>query len=62
MTAGEALIFKVFDSSQAPGVPRFVFHTAFDDPTTPADAPPRRSVELRTVALWDAPQSPPSAL
>jgi hypothetical protein len=59
MTADEALIFKVFDSSEA-GV-RFVFHTAFDHPTTPADAPPRRSIELRTLALWDTPPARPAS-
>uniref|UniRef100_A0A7S0L804 Methyltransferase n=1 Tax=Coccolithus braarudii TaxID=221442 RepID=A0A7S0L804_9EUKA len=51
MVADEALLFKVFDS--APDETRFVFHSAFEDPSTPADAPPRRSVEVRTIALWD---------
>lgn len=51
MLANEALLFKVFDSAE--DVPRFVFHTAFDDPSTPEGAPPRRSVEVRTIALWD---------
>jgi len=47
----EALVFKVYDSRE--DGPRFVFHTAFNDPTTPADAPPRQSVEVRTIAMWD---------
>ena len=53
MAAEEALLFKTFDSCEDGSTPRFVFHTAFDDPTTPDDAPPRRSIEVRTVALWD---------
>ena len=51
MVPDEALLFKVFDSEK--DVPRFVFHTAFDDPTAPVDAPPRKSIEVRTIALWD---------
>ena len=38
-----------------------MFHTAFDDPTTPPAAPPRRSVEARAVAIWPrgpAPRAP----
>ena len=27
-------------------------HTSFDDPTTPPDAPPRRSVEVRLMAAF----------
>ena len=53
MTCDEALFFKVYDSSDAPGVPRFVFHSAFKDPRTPCDAPPRQSIEVRTIAIWD---------
>jgi len=53
MTCDEALYFKVYDSSEAEGVPRFVFHSAFKDPRTPKDAPPRQSIELRTIAIWD---------
>jgi len=26
-------------------------HTAFVDPTTPADAPPRESIEVRTLVF-----------
>jgi hypothetical protein len=29
-----------------------VTHTAFDDPTSPPDAPPRRSVEVRSILFW----------
>ena len=52
MTRDEALIFKVFDSDSS--VPsRFTAHSAFDDPGTPADAPPRESIETRTFAFFD---------
>ena len=52
MTRDEALVFKVFDSDT--GVPsRFTAHSAFDDPGTPADAPPRESIETRTFAFFD---------
>ena len=53
MEAEEALLFTTFDSCDDGSAPRFVFHTAFDDPLTPEGAPPRRSIELRTVAFWD---------
>jgi hypothetical protein len=52
MTRDEALIFKVFDSD-ASKTSRFTAHSAFDDPATPADAPPRESIETRTFAFWD---------
>jgi len=52
MTKDEALVFKVFDSDMS--VPsRFTAHSAFDDPGTPADAPPRESIETRTFAFWE---------
>ena len=28
-------------------------HSAFDDPNTPRNAPPRESIETRTFAFWD---------
>jgi len=49
-TRDEALIFKCYDKKE--DGPRFVFHTAFDDPSTPPDAPPRRSIETRTIAFF----------
>jgi hypothetical protein len=52
MTRNEALVFKVFDSD-ATKPSRFTAHSAFDDPATPADAPPRESIETRTFAFWD---------
>ena len=54
-TRDECLIFKVFDKKE--DGPRFVFHTAFDDPSSPASAPPRRSIEVRSVAFFDVPPS-----
>ena len=52
MERDEALVFKVFDSET--GKPsRFTAHSAFDDPNTPPNAPPRESIETRTFAFWD---------
>jgi hypothetical protein len=31
---------------------RFTAHSAFDDPGTPPNAPPRESIETRTFAFW----------
>lgn len=52
MTSEEALLLKCYDID-APGIARFSPHTAFEDPTTPADAPPRESIEVRTIAFFD---------
>jgi hypothetical protein len=52
MTRDEALIFKVFDSDTSK-LSRFTAHSAFDDPATPPDAPPRESIETRTFAFFD---------
>ncbi|MFB2837357.1 CmcJ/NvfI family oxidoreductase [Floridanema evergladense] len=49
----EALLIKCFDSAQD-GKARFAAHTAFDDPTSPPDAPPRQSIELRTLVFYSA--------
>jgi hypothetical protein len=46
----EAMVFKLFDSD-ADAV-QFTAHSAFADPTAPADAAPRQSVELRTIAFF----------
>ena len=50
MTADEILLLKCFDS-KTDGRARFAPHSAFDDPTTPSDAPPRESIELRTLVF-----------
>lgn len=52
MTRDEALVFKVFDSD-ASKPSRFTAHSAFDDPTSPPNAPPRESIETRCFAFFD---------
>ena len=52
MRRDEALVFKVFDSKKD-GRARFVPHTSFENPLAPADALPRRSIEIRTLAFFD---------
>jgi hypothetical protein len=47
----EATLLKIFDSA-TDGRARMTAHTAFDDPSTPADAPPRRSIEIRSILFW----------
>ena len=51
MRRDEALVFKVFDSLKD-GRARWTAHTAFDDPTTPPNARPRESIEIRTLAFF----------
>lgn len=53
MTADEILLLKCFDS-ETDGRARFAPHSAFVDPTTPADAPRRESIELRTLVFHAA--------
>jgi hypothetical protein len=50
MQRDEALLIKVYDSD--PDVARLSAHSAFDDPTAPAGAPPRESIEVRTLVLF----------
>jgi len=50
MTADEILLLKCFDS-KTDGSARFAPHSAFADPTTPPGAPPRESIELRTLVF-----------
>jgi hypothetical protein len=53
MQPDEAILIKCFDSDEAnPG--RFTAHTAFDDPTTPANAAPRESIEVRALVFFGA--------
>ena len=49
----EALLLKIMDSKDD-GRARFMPHTAFVDPTTPPDAFPRESIELRTLVFHPA--------
>ncbi len=51
MRPDEALVFKTYESIKQ-GRARWTAHTAFDDPTTPPDAPPRESIEIRTLAFF----------
>lgn len=51
MTPDEVILIKCYDTVR--DVARFAPHSAFTDPTTPADAPPRESIEIRTVAFFD---------
>ncbi len=51
MQSSEALMFKTFDSTKD-GRARWTAHSAFDDPTSPPDAPPRESIEMRTLAFF----------
>jgi hypothetical protein len=50
MRADEALLLKCYDS-RTDGRARFAPHSAFTDPTTPADAPPRESIEIRALVF-----------
>ena len=47
----EALLLKIYDSRND-GTARLTAHTAFEDPTTPEGAAPRRSIELRALVFW----------
>ena len=51
MRRDEAIVFKVFDSLKD-GRARWTAHSAFNDPTSPANAPPRESIEIRTLAFF----------
>jgi hypothetical protein len=51
MERNEAMVFKTFDSMKD-GRARWTAHCAFDDPTSPPDAPPRESIEMRTIAFF----------
>lgn len=51
MAREETMLIKCFDSA-TDGRARFTAHTAFDDPTTPADAAPRESIEIRTLVFF----------
>ena len=67
MTREEALLIKQWDSAGAfarsdgvlsdgavSGAPcTFSFHSAFDDPTSPPDAPDRWSIEVRCMVVYD---------
>lgn len=63
LTRDEVLILKQWDSDgtlassggqrgDGDATSTFSFHSAFEDPSTPDDAPDRWSIEVRCVALW----------
>lgn len=51
MQAHQALLLKTYESN-TDGRCRFMGHSAFEDPTTPPDATPRESIEVRTMAFF----------
>jgi hypothetical protein len=51
MQADEVVLIRCFDSAPE-GAHRFSAHTGFDDPTSPPDAPPRESLEVRTLVFY----------
>ena len=51
MQRNEALVFKCYDSERD-GRARFSAHAAFEAPNSPPDAPPRESIEMRTLAFF----------
>jgi hypothetical protein len=53
MQADEAVLIKCYDSAED-GTARFTAHSAFDDPTAPADVLLRESIELRTLVFHSA--------
>jgi hypothetical protein len=53
MRRDEALLLKIADTRTDISA-RFMPHTAFTDPTTPPDAFPRESIELRTLVFHPA--------
>lgn len=51
MTRDEALLIRTYDSAED-GRARFSAHSSFEDPDTPADAPPRQSIEVRALVRY----------
>jgi hypothetical protein len=52
MRPDEIFAFKLCDSDA--GRVQWTGHTAFDDPTSPADARPRQSIEIRTISFIES--------
>ncbi|WP_182378899.1 CmcJ/NvfI family oxidoreductase [Nocardioides sp. WS12] len=57
----EALLLKCMDTAAST---RFSAHSAFDNPDAPAGSPPRESIEVRVIAVWDdnGPRRPPARI
>src|SRR6516165_7486953 len=51
MQPDEPVLIRCFDSAPT-GAARFSAHTGFDDPTSPPDAPPRESLEVRMLVFY----------
>jgi len=51
MTPDETLLIKCYDSGTGPS--RFTAHTAIQTPDSSPGAPPRRSIEIRTLAFFE---------
>jgi len=51
MTPDEIILIKGYDS-ETDGRARFTLHTAFDDPTSPENPRPRKSIEARVLATF----------
>jgi hypothetical protein len=49
--ADEVLLIRVHDSA-SDGRARLSFHTSFENPLAPADAPPRESIEVRALVFF----------
>ena len=47
----EVILLKCYDSKED-GRARFTAHTAFEDPSSPPDAAPRESIEVRALVFW----------
>ena len=56
MQRNEAILLKCYDSKND-GRARFTAHTSFEDPSSPANAAPRESIEVRALVFW-----PPEAI
>ncbi len=52
MSRDEALVFTQYDS-QVSGTARFTPHCAFDHPAAPLGHPPRESMEVRCLVVYD---------
>jgi hypothetical protein len=50
MEKNEVMLLKCYDSDEHRA--RFTAHSAFDDPTSPPDAPARESIEVRTLVFF----------
>ncbi|KAI0743493.1 hypothetical protein C8Q80DRAFT_1181503 [Daedaleopsis nitida] len=53
MEPEELVLIKCYDSKNDGVTADFTPHTAFEDPSTPKDAPHRESIELRVLVFYD---------